>query len=119
MSIWDYLAASPLAFTIAAAIVGLLVGSFLNVVIYRLPIMMERSWRSQCQELLSVSGDGAAPERFDLLVPRSRCPHCQRPFGAMDFVPLLSFFVLLGGCAGCGARLCLRFPVLELASGLL
>lgn len=120
MTFWDYLAANPIAFTIAAAVIGLLVGSFLNVVIHRLPIMMERSWRGQCRELLGVSGnDGADPERFDLIVPRSRCPHCQRPIGALENIPLLSYFRLKGRCVGCGARISLRYPVVELASGLL
>src|SRR3569623_3792597 len=105
MSFWDYLTANSVAGTIAAAVIGLMVGSFLNVVIHRLPIMMERSWRSQCQELLSVRGAGATPERFDLLVPRSRCPHCQRPIGAKENDPQLSYYVLQGRCAGCGARI--------------
>lgn len=118
MSAWDYLAAQPWAFVAAAAVLGLLVGSFLNVVIHRLPIMMERSWRGQCRELLGVE-EAATEERYNLVTPRSRCPHCGRPVGALENVPLLSYLYLKGRCAGCGQPIGLRYPVVELASGVL
>ena len=121
MALFDYLAANPLAFVIAVTVTGLLVGSFLNVVIYRVPIMMERSWRGQCRELLDVNTAGPAPEeeRFDLITPRSRCPHCQRPIAAWENIPLVSYLRLKGRCAGCGKHIGARYPIIEAATALL
>jgi leader peptidase (prepilin peptidase) / N-methyltransferase len=109
---------SPLLFALFSGIVGLLVGSFLNVVIHRLPKMMERDWRAQCAEL----NDQAAPElpAYNLVVPRSACPHCGHAISALENIPVLSYVLLLRGkCKGCRAPISARYPVVELLTGLL
>jgi len=101
----------PLIFALCAALLGLCVGSFLNVVIHRLPKMMERQWRAECAEL---SGQEVpATERYNLVVPRSACPSCKRPIAALENIPLLSWIVLRGKCAGCNARISPRYPAVE------
>jgi leader peptidase (prepilin peptidase)/N-methyltransferase len=101
----------PLIFALCAALLGLCVGSFLNVVIHRLPKMMEQQWRAECAEL---SGQEApAAERYNLVVPRSACPSCKRPIAALENIPLLSWIVLRGKCAGCNARISPRYPAVE------
>ena len=118
-----YLAESPWAFTIAAAILGLLVGSFLNVVIHRFPLMMERAWQTQCQELLNSSTThppaGKKEESFNLVTPRSRCPHCGHAISALENVPVISYLWLRGRCAGCGKPISPRYPLVELTTALL
>jgi leader peptidase (prepilin peptidase)/N-methyltransferase len=111
------LQSSPPAFIALLAVVGLMVGSFLNVVIHRLPKMMEREWRAQCAEM---NGEEAteAP-RYNLLVPRSACPHCNHPIGALENIPVISYLVLRGKCRGCKAPISARYPVVEAISGLL
>lgn len=112
-------AESPLLFILAAFVIALLVGSFLNVVIYRMPIMMERGWREQCTAL-SASPASELPEgRFDLMAPRSRCPSCGHQITAMQNIPVLSYVLLGGKCAGCGSRIPARYPVIELLTGIL
>ena len=110
------LAASPWAFVALAAAFGLVVGSFLNVVIHRLPIVLERQWRAQAAD---VEGRPAPPagERYNLIHPRSRCPACNAPIGALQNVPVLSWLVLRGRCAACRAPISLRYPLVELATG--
>ena len=108
---------SPLAFAILAGILGLLVGSFLNVVIHRLPKMMERDWHAQCAEL-SGKQPGPAPD-YNLLVPRSACPRCGHAIGALENIPVLSYLFLRGKCRGCGAAISPRYPTVEALSGIL
>src|SRR5580692_191903 len=106
---------------------GLVVGSFLNVVIYRLPIMLERDWRAQAAELLTSDSsvatlpsiNQAVPERFSLSTPRSACPACKAPINAWQNIPVLSWLVLRGRCASCKARISARYPLVELGTGLL
>ena len=101
----------------AAAVIGLCVGSFLNVVIHRLPRMMERGWADQCAEL---AGREPTPgPRYDLVVPRSACPACGHAIGALENVPVLSWLALRGRCRACGAPISPRYPVVELAAGAL
>ena len=100
-----------------AAVFGLLVGSFLNVVIHRLPKMMEREWAAQCAELRGEAVAEATP--FNLVVPRSRCPQCGHAIGAMENIPLLSYLALRGRCRECKARISPRYPLVEALSGLL
>ena len=101
----------------AALLVGLAVGSFLNVVIHRLPRMMESEWRAQCAELDGLPARDN--ERFNLVVPRSRCPACATPIRARDNIPVLSWLLLKGRCAHCGARISARYPIVEaLTAGL-
>jgi leader peptidase (prepilin peptidase)/N-methyltransferase len=111
------LQSSPPFFIALCIIVGLMVGSFLNVVIHRLPKMMEREWRAQCAEL-----DGKAAEespRYNLIVPRSACPHCNHPISALENIPVISYLLLRGKCRGCKAPISVRYPVVEALSGLL
>jgi leader peptidase (prepilin peptidase)/N-methyltransferase len=105
------------ALVAAAVLFGLMIGSFLNVVIHRLPRMMERDWATQCAEL---RGETAAPTQpFSLVSPRSRCPHCSRPVGALENIPILSFLFLRGRCRGCGQPISWRYPLVEALTGLL
>jgi len=106
---------TPLFFAIASGMLGLIVGSFLNVVIYRLPRMMEREWQAQCAELNEKPLAENAP--FNLLVPRSACPQCRHPISALENIPLLSYAFLRGRCAGCGTPISLRYPIVEVVSG--
>lgn len=107
----------PLLFAAIATLFGLFVGSFLNVVIYRLPVMMQRSWRSQCQELLELKQDKQAV--FNLSRPRSRCPHCGHLIGALENIPVVSYLLQRGRCRHCGETISSRYPLIELFSALL
>lgn len=100
-----------LAFAVCAGAFGLAIGSFLNVVIYRLPRMMEADWQAQCAEL--TGREPVQVERFNLLMPASHCPSCKTPLRIRDNVPLLSYFVSRGKCAHCGAAISARYPVVE------
>lgn len=105
------------AFVAAAALFGLMIGSFLNVVIHRLPRMMERDWALQCAEL---RGETPAPaEPFSLLRPGSHCPQCSRPVGPLENIPVLSFLALRGRCRGCGKPISWRYPLVEALTGFL
>lgn len=112
MPLLQALAQNQAFFLISVGIVGLLVGSFLNVVIHRLPKMLERRWRRDCLEML-----GQPPEpdsgRLDLVYPPSTCPHCGRSISAFENIPILSYLLLKGRCAGCGTRISLRYPLVE------
>jgi leader peptidase (prepilin peptidase)/N-methyltransferase len=108
---------SQISFTFLAGALGLLVGSFLNVVIHRLPKMMEREWHSQCAELNGKTLPGNTP--YNLLVPRSACPHCQHAIGALENIPIISYLLLRGKCKGCGAHISMRYPIVEALSGIL
>jgi leader peptidase (prepilin peptidase)/N-methyltransferase len=101
-----------------AGVLGLLIGSFLNVVIYRLPKMLERQWAAECA---SASGgdESAQPEPFNLMVPRSRCQQCGHVIRWYENVPVLSYLALRGKCSACGTSIGLRYPLVELATGLL
>ncbi len=115
---FQYLAALPLeALVLASSLLGLLVGSFLNVVIHRLPRMMERDWHSQCAELRGE--EPPATEALSLAQPRSRCPQCGHLITALENIPLLSWLFLRGRCSACGEAISLRYPCIELLSGLL
>ncbi len=111
------LQSSPPIFALCSGIIGLLVGSFLNVVIHRLPKMMEREWHEQCAELNGTTAEPAA--RYNLVVPRSACPHCGHAISAVENIPVISYLFLRGKCAGCGTRISPRYPVVEAISGLL
>jgi leader peptidase (prepilin peptidase)/N-methyltransferase len=127
MELIELLAASPAFFVGTCLVFGLLVGSFLNVVIYRLPIMLERQWREQAEaELATAAPNGAPPAPvasaqapFNLVVPRSACPACKTPITALQNIPVLSYLVLRGRCAGCGVRISPRYPAIEALSGVL
>lgn len=96
-------------------ILGMLIGSFLNVVVHRLPKMMERQWAQECAELSGKDLPEAAP--FNLVVPRSRCPHCGHQIRWFENIPVVSYLALRGKCASCKAGISLRYPLVELATG--
>jgi len=110
-------------------LLGLLVGSFLNVVIYRLPIMMENEWRAHCREIMSdttaaagiapASIETSPPEPFNLVQPRSRCSNCGAMVTAWQNIPVISWLWLGGQCASCKARISARYPIIEILTGLL
>ena len=113
----------PLALLVVAALVGLCVGSFLNVVAYRIPIMMERAWRAQCEELktqpFTPPAHIAESKRFDLWWPPSTCPGCGHAIAVQHNVPVIGFLRLKGRCASCGAKISARYPIVEACAGLL
>jgi leader peptidase (prepilin peptidase)/N-methyltransferase len=111
--------AQPAVLPWVCLLLGLCVGSFLNVVVHRLPKMMEREWRQECAELTGAPADAPAEGRYNLFVPRSACPACGGRITALQNVPVLSWLWLRGKCAKCGARITARYPVVELAAGLL
>lgn len=111
------LSTDPLLFTVFCSILGLLVGSFLNVVIHRLPKMMENDWLAQCAELRGE--DISDSEPLSLIRPRSRCPSCKRPIAALENIPVLSWLLLRGKCAGCKWPISPRYPIIEALTGLL
>jgi len=118
----ELLALSPAAGVVAAALLGLIVGSFLNVVIYRLPLILDRQWRAECAQSEASALVPAPPEqaaRFNLIVPRSACPSCHRTISAIHNIPVLSFVLLRGRCAYCQARISLRYPAIELLTAAL
>src|SRR5258708_20970976 len=113
---------SPALFAGSVFLVGLIVGSFLNVVIYRLPILLEREGRSQAAEVLS-SGTALTAEPaqapFSLSTPRSACPKCKAPIRAWQNIPVVSWLMLRGRCASCRTKISARYPLVELATGML
>jgi leader peptidase (prepilin peptidase)/N-methyltransferase len=122
LSTWSsFFAQYPLAWLIFAGVLGLLVGSFLNVVIHRLPIMMERGWAQDCRELLEIApeANAAPPAVYNLITPRSACPNCQTPIKSWQNIPVLSWLALRGRCAHCGHKISVQYPLVELTSGLL
>lgn len=110
----------PAAFPWIAGLFGLAIGSFLNVVIYRLPVMLERRWRAQCEEVLHPNKrKSGAAKRFDLASPGSRCPHCDHAITALENIPVVSFLWLRGKCSACGTAISWRYPFVELLTALL
>lgn len=118
MSVFSFLASHALAFVFCATVLGLLVGSFLNVVVYRLPVMMQREWRMQAREYLELPAE-ADGGRFNLMWPASRCPHCNHWIRAWENVPVISWLALRGKCSSCSAPISYRYPLVELACGVL
>lgn len=108
--------AQPQVFPLVCGVLGLAVGSFLNVVIHRLPRMMERDWQVQCAELQGAEPPYAEP--LSLAKPRSRCPSCGHQITAAENIPVLSWMFLRGRCSACEARISIRYPIVELASAL-
>lgn len=115
--IFTFLASNPLAFVFCSLVLGLLVGSFLNVVIHRLPIMMQRDWRTQACEFLGLPGEPST--RFNLVLPHSHCPYCDHEIRPWENIPLVSWLALRGKCSSCRASISGRYPLVELLCGLL
>jgi leader peptidase (prepilin peptidase)/N-methyltransferase len=135
MTLIDLFATTPPLLVGSAFLLSLLVGSFLNVVIHRLPIMLDRQWREQAQEMLaeattggatavSAADEGSLPAsapagRYNLVTPRSACPHCGAAIGAHQNIPVVSWLLLGGKCASCKAKISPRYPIVELGTALL
>lgn len=122
MTYTEFFATNPLVLPLFALILGLMVGSFLNVVIYRLPLMMENEWRAQCHEFLELPVP-AAPKNaftvFNLAKPASHCPHCKHALGAAENLPVLSYLLQGGKCKHCKGKISARYPIMEAITGLL
>lgn len=108
---------SPTVYLVFIFILGLCVGSFLNVVIYRLPIMMQREWRHDCLEFLEQPAESES-DKFNLTVPRSRCSQCGHAISAVENIPILSYLFLRGKCAECKTAISLQYPMVELFTAL-
>src|SRR4051812_8065685 len=111
----DSLLLAPSVFPWTALVVGLCVGSFLNVVIHRLPLMMERDWAAQCAELKGETAADAPP--YNLVSPRSRCPACGHSIKAWENVPVVSWVALRGRCSACRTSISARYPTVEILGG--
>lgn len=109
----------PIVFSAVAFLLALLIGSFLNVVIYRLPIMMERDWRKQCDDFAATPATDLPEGRFDLVLPRSRCSSCGKQITALQNIPVLSYLFLGGKCGHCSAPISRRYPAIELTTAIL
>lgn len=125
MELFDTFRAVPWFFIGTAIVFGLMVGSFLNVVIHRLPIMMERDWKAQCLEFLGdkivlkhVESTGS-DTKYNLVVPRSACPSCAHRITALENIPVLSYVFLGGKCSACKAKISVRYPLVEALTGIL
>ena len=105
----------PLYFYTTLGLLGAIIGSFLNVVIIRLPIMLEHGWQAQCQELLGIKNAKKQPS-YNLIIPRSQCPNCNKPIQALDNIPILSFILLGGKCRQCKQKISSVYPAIEIVS---
>jgi len=115
----EMFAEAPAIFVAVAFAFALMIGSFLNVVIYRLPIMMQREWRDQCAELDEALPTDLPEGRFNLVVPRSRCPSCGQLIKAWQNIPVLSYLLLSARCANCQKSISVRYPLVEMLTALL
>lgn len=117
IAVIELLRNSPVFFVLLCTVLGLAIGSFLNVVIYRLPQMLEREWQNQCAELKGETFPPAKP--YNLVVPRSSCPSCGHRIAAIENIPILSYLWLRGHCPQCKAPIGIRYPLVEALSGVL
>jgi len=117
----EALYASPAFLYFITAILGLCIGSFLNVVVYRLPLTLQKEWQSDCCSLLEIEPpeDNSRHKVFNLLFPNSHCPHCDHNIRLWENIPVLSYLILKGKCSGCSQAISLRYPLVEFATGLL
>jgi leader peptidase (prepilin peptidase) / N-methyltransferase len=119
MEFLEPIATIPWLFVGFVVVIGLLIGSFLNVVIYRVPIMMDNELRSECAALADPGATVVETPKFNIVVPRSACPACKAPITAMQNIPVISWLVLRGKCASCKTPISARYPAVELATGVL
>lgn len=122
MAIADFFAAYPVALPLFALALGLIIGSFLNVVIYRLPLMMQHEWTEQCYEFLELDdkdGKLKSLQELNLAKPDSHCPKCQHRISALENIPVLSYLMLGGKCRHCKSHISIRYPIIESITGLL
>lgn len=118
MTLMSFLASHVLALVLSALLLGLLIGSFLNVVVYRLPKMLLRDWQAQAREILNLPAD-ADGQTFNLILPNSSCPHCAHEIKPWENIPIVSWLFLRGKCSACKAPISTRYPLVELTCGLL
>ncbi|MEM8942864.1 MAG: A24 family peptidase [Pseudomonadota bacterium] len=120
MTLPEFFASNPTYLTVVVALLGLVVGSFLNVVILRLPVMLEREWMRDCHALLGTESEGESgdEDHFSLAFPASHCPSCKAPLKAWHNIPVISFLLLKGRCANCDAAIGWRYPAVEMTSAL-
>ena len=124
MAIASFFSSYPLALLVFALALGLIIGSFLNVVIYRLPVMMQREWTQQCYEFLELKDDKASKNdtdkfpKFNLAQPSSHCPNCNHEITALENIPVLSYLIQAGKCKNCKAPISKRYPIIESATGI-
>nr|WP_298135824.1 A24 family peptidase [uncultured Pseudomonas sp.] len=114
----EFLAGNLPAFVFSCLILGLLIGSFLNVVIYRLPKMLQRDWQEQAREVLELPAQPRG-ETFNLVLPNSKCPHCKHEIRPWENIPVISYLFLRGKCSSCKTSISKRYPLVELSCGLL
>ncbi|MEX2130590.1 MAG: A24 family peptidase [Pseudohongiellaceae bacterium] len=125
MALVDLLSGNQGILIAFASVLGLLVGSFLNVVVYRLPIMLQREWRAQCCEFLEIENISPDPsgstdfKTFNLIKPESHCPHCHAPVKPWQNIPVISYLMLGAKCANCQVKIPKRYPAVEAITGLL
>ena len=125
MTLFEFISANTTVLVATSALLGLLVGSFLNVVIYRVPVMMQRGWKAQCYEYLEMEQTEADPnvstskyQTFNLLKPDSHCPSCNHKITALENLPIISYLILGGKCSECKTRISIRYPMIELVTGI-
>lgn len=119
-TLYVWLTSNPVAALVTSGALALVIGSFLNVVIHRLPVMLERTWLRQCQEMSGAETSAAdAEETYNLITPRSRCPHCNHNITALQNIPVISFLWLKGKCVACGHPISWRYPIVELLTAIL
>ena len=109
-----YLASTPLAFILLAGLLGLIIGSFLNVVILRVPRMLETEWQQQAREILEPDREHAPPATYNLILPHSHCPKCKTEIKPWQNIPVISYLLLRGRCGNCKEPISLRYPAIEL-----
>ena len=117
MSLFEFIQQSPTALICSCFLLGLIIGSFLNVVIHRLPLMMQAEWQTQCQSYLGQAPENDHPT-FSLAYPGSRCPHCQTAIAWYDNIPLLSYALLKAQCRHCQTTISVRYPLVELLTAI-
>lgn len=119
MEIFDVFRHEQWLFYTAIVFFSLCVGSFLNVVIYRLPVILERDWRQQCREFLEIENTEQTVEKFNLAVPASTCPHCGHKIRIWENIPLISYFALGGKCSACRTPISIQYPAIEAVTALM
>jgi leader peptidase (prepilin peptidase)/N-methyltransferase len=115
--VW-FLQENTIVFLSLIFVFGLLIGSFLNVVIYRLPLIMEQQWKTECQEFLEIEPDEDSSAVISLSTPASSCRTCGHEIRAWENIPVISYLLLKGRCSNCNSKISIRYPLIELAAGL-
>jgi len=118
MSVIQLFQTEPVFFVITMALLGMCVGSFLNVVIYRLPKMMQQDWQKQCCELLDIKNENGEEQQVNLIFPGSSCPACQHKITALENIPVISYLFLKGRCKSCNVKISPQYPLIEILTGL-